>query len=143
MVCTVQGLRWMLVCALMPSLRKQFGLESNVICRRDYWRRSRLPACTRVCRILYHINTGYLSFVNPTGLSISYGILACTNLRRSLTYVFAVVGVWCAQRVLRGRRGLVVTKSMEDDLRETIVWHAKRCGASLRAVDGIYEVCHW
>ena len=29
---------------------------------------------------------------------------------------------------------------MEGDLRETIVWHAKRCGASLRAVDRIYEV---
>eukprot|EP00904_Undaria_pinnatifida_P013496 jgi/Undpi1/9277/HiC_scaffold_26.g11735.m1 len=42
--------------------------------------------------------------------------------------------------IIRGRRGLVVTKSMEADLRETIVWHVKRCGASLRAVDGIYEV---
>ena len=35
-----------------------------------------------------------------------------------------------------------MTKSMEEDLREVIVWHAKRCGASLRAVDGIYEVRH-
>ena len=98
---------------------------------------------TCVCRILYHIHTEYLPFVNPTVLSISYGIFACIGLRRPLTYVFAFAGVWYAQRVPRGRRGLVVTKPMEDDLRETIVWHAKRCGASLRAVDGIYEVCHW
>ena len=34
MVCAVQDLRGLLVFALMPSLRKQFGLKSNVICRR-------------------------------------------------------------------------------------------------------------
>eukprot|EP00904_Undaria_pinnatifida_P013494 jgi/Undpi1/9275/HiC_scaffold_26.g11733.m1 len=77
-------------------------------------------------------------------LSKYHALVAITGSREGSKEVLGEIAPLTAmaelvKTVIKGRRGLVVTKSMEDDLRETIVWHAKRCGASLRAVDGIYE----